>query len=126
MERQRLSLGACTFDPSDLTLRGASGARVPLRTQSMLVLAELARARGEAEIEAECIARVRKEIGPVAAFRKCLVVDALPKTRSGKILRGTMVSIADGTPWKMPATIDDASVLYAIAERIGGLGEPSS
>ncbi len=91
-----------------------------------LVCLNAGAARDEAEIEAECIALVRKEIGPVAAFKKCLVVDALPKTRSGKILRGTMVSIADGTPWKMPATIDDTSVLDAIAERIGGLGEPTS
>ncbi len=58
MERQRLSLGACTFDPSDLTLRGASGARVPLRTQSMLVLAELARARGEVVSRASLIETV--------------------------------------------------------------------
>jgi propionyl-CoA synthetase len=82
--------------------------------------------RTEEEIEKECVSLVRQEIGPVAAFKKCVVVNALPKTRSGKILRGTMVSIADGSPWKMPATIDDSTVLDAIAERIGGLGEPMS
>jgi propionyl-CoA synthetase len=82
--------------------------------------------RSEEEIKKECVSLVRQEIGPVAAFKKCVVVNALPKTRSGKILRGTMVSIADGAPWKMPATIDDSTVLDAIAERIGGLGEPMS
>ncbi len=82
--------------------------------------------RSEEEIQKECVGLVRQEIGPVAAFKKCIVVEALPKTRSGKILRGTMVSIADGTEWKMPATIDDPTILDAIAERIGGLGEPTS
>lgn len=82
--------------------------------------------RAENEIEKECVALVRHEIGPVAAFKKCVVVDALPKTRSGKILRGTMVAIADGTAWKMPATIDDPTTLDAIAEQIGGLGEATS
>jgi propionyl-CoA synthetase len=79
--------------------------------------------REESEIQDECVALVRKAIGPVAAFKQCLVVDALPKTRSGKILRGTMVSIADGTPWNMPATIDDPAVLDSISARIAGLGE---
>ncbi|WP_171181517.1 propionyl-CoA synthetase [Ruegeria sp. HKCCD8929] len=82
--------------------------------------------RAEDEIEKECVALVRHEIGPVAAFKKCFVVDALPKTRSGKILRGTMVAIADGAAWKMPATIDDPTTLDAIAEQIGGLGEATS
>ncbi|MCV2865974.1 propionyl-CoA synthetase [Defluviimonas sp. WL0075] len=82
--------------------------------------------RDEAEVQAECVALIRKEIGPVAAFKKCIVVNALPKTRSGKILRGTMVCIADGTPWKMPATIDDPATLDAISERIAGLGEPTN
>ena len=66
------------------------------------------------EIEKECVARVRQEIGPVAAFKLCKVVDRLPKTRSGKILRATMVSIADGTAYKMPATIDDPAILDEI------------
>ena len=59
------------------------------------------------EIARECVAMVRDQIGPVAAFKLAVVVDRLPKTRSGKILRGTMVSIADGKEYKMPATIDD-------------------
>jgi propionyl-CoA synthetase len=71
------------------------------------------------EIVAEAVQKVRDEIGPVAAFRKCVVVERLPKTRSGKILRGTMRSIADGEAWKMPATIDDPVVLDEIAAALG-------
>ena len=68
------------------------------------------------EIEREVIKRVRDEIGPVAAFKIALTVARLPKTRSGKILRGTMQKIADGEPWKMPATIDDPAILDEIGE----------
>jgi propionyl-CoA synthetase len=56
-----------------------------------------------------------RQIGPVAAFKLAVVVDRLPKTRSGKILRGTMVKIADGEDFKMPATIDDPAILDEIA-----------
>jgi propionyl-CoA synthetase len=63
---------------------------------------------------------VREKIGPVAAFKLALVVPRLPKTRSGKILRGTMKKIADHEPWTMPATIDDAGVLEEIAEALKG------
>jgi hypothetical protein len=59
------------------------------------------------QVVAECVKLVRDKIGPVAAFKLAVVVDRLPKTRSGKILRGTMVKIADGESYKMPATIDD-------------------
>jgi propionyl-CoA synthetase len=62
----------------------------------------------------EAIQKVRDEIGPVAAFRQCVVVDRLPKTRSGKILRATMRSIADGETWKVPATIDEPAALDEI------------
>jgi propionyl-CoA synthetase len=74
------------------------------------------------EIVAEVIAAVRNEIGPVAAFKLCAVVDRLPKTRSGKILRGTMRSIADGEPWSMPATIDDAGSLDDVTLALRSLG----
>jgi propionyl-CoA synthetase len=67
------------------------------------------------EIEQECVKLVRQKIGPVAAFKLAIVVAGLPKTRSGKILRGTMRCIADNEPYKMPATIEDASVLDAIS-----------
>ncbi|MGB3244100.1 MAG: propionyl-CoA synthetase [Sulfitobacter sp.] len=82
--------------------------------------------RSEEEIAKECVAMIRREIGPVAAFKRCIVIDALPKTRSGKVLRGTMVSIADSKPWNLPATIDDPATLDAIAERIAGMGETLS
>jgi propionyl-CoA synthetase len=67
------------------------------------------------EIEKDVIQLVREQIGPVAAFKRAITVARLPKTRSGKILRGTMKRIADGTPWTMPATIDDPAVLDEIA-----------
>jgi len=70
--------------------------------------------RDHQQIVDECIASVREEIGPVAAFKLCAVADRLPKTRSGKILRGTMRSIADRQAWKMPATIDDPAILDEI------------
>ena len=63
----------------------------------------------------------RDEIGPVAAFHKCVVVERLPKTRSGKILRATMRSIADGETWTMPATIDDPAILDEISEAFARL-----
>lgn len=78
------------------------------------------------EIVKESVKLVREKIGPVAAFKLACVVDRLPKTRSGKILRGTMVSIADGTSWKMPATIDDPAILDEITEALGTLGYPSA
>lgn len=67
---------------------------------------------------------VRDEIGAVACFKICTVVSRLPKTRSGKILRGTMKSVADGTEWNMPATIDDPAIMDEIAEAVKGLGYP--
>ena len=72
--------------------------------------------REEAEIEQEIVQLVRQEIGPVAAFKNVMTVKRLPKTRSGKILRGTMRSIADSQPWKMPATIDDPVILDELTE----------
>jgi propionyl-CoA synthetase len=65
---------------------------------------------------------VRAEIGPVAAFKLAKVVKRLPKTRSGKILRGTMKKIADGVPWTMPATIDDPATLEEIRAALVQLG----
>ena len=66
------------------------------------------------EIEKEIVALVRDKIGPVAAFKIAITVNRLPKTRSGKILRGTMKKIADHDSWSMPATIDDPAVLDEI------------
>jgi len=72
----------------------------------------------------ELIGLVREIIGPVASFKTACVVKRLPKTRSGKILRGTMRSIADGEDYKMPATIDDPVILEEITEDLKGLGYP--
>ena len=73
-------------------------------------------ARDEGELAGELVAAVRERIGPVAAFKDVRVVQGLPKTRSGKILRGTMRKIADGEPYGVPPTIEDVAVLEAVAE----------
>jgi propionyl-CoA synthetase len=78
--------------------------------------------RPQAQIEQEIVALVRERIGPVAAFRIAIVVNRLPKTRSGKILRATIKKIADGEPWTLPATIEDASVLDEIRAALSGRG----
>ena len=74
------------------------------------------------QITAECVKLVREQIGPVAAFKSAVVVDRLPKTRSGKILRGTVVKIADGEEFKMPATIDDPVILDEIKAALQTIG----
>jgi propionyl-CoA synthetase len=78
--------------------------------------------RPVAEIEQECIALIREKIGPVAAFKLAVTVVRLPKTRSHKILRGTMKKIADREPWTMPATIDDPAILDEIGSALKGKG----
>jgi propionyl-CoA synthetase len=78
--------------------------------------------RPHEEIVAEAVRSVRERIGPVAAFKAAAVVARLPKTRSGKILRGTMRSIADGTTPRVPATIDDPAILDELAEALAALG----
>ncbi|MGL4320899.1 MAG: AMP-binding enzyme, partial [Paracoccaceae bacterium] len=79
-------------------------------------------ARNPAEVITECVALMREKIGPVADFKRACVVDRLPKTRSGKILRSTMAKIADSQPWKMPATIDDPAILDEIGLALRQLG----
>ena len=74
------------------------------------------------EIVGECVQRVRDQIGPVAAFKTAVVVERLPKTRSGKILRATVVKIADNQEFKMPATIDDPAILDEIKEALQTIG----
>ncbi|MDE0521832.1 MAG: propionyl-CoA synthetase [Boseongicola sp.] len=81
--------------------------------------------RPDEDIVNECVKLVRNRIGPVAAFRLAVVVDRLPKTRSGKILRGVMVKMADGEDFKMPATIDDPDILDEIREALATLGYPN-
>jgi propionyl-CoA synthetase len=73
-----------------------------------------------AEVEKEIVALVREKIGPVAAFKLAITVARLPKTRSGKILRGTIKKIVDGDPWTMPATIEDPMVLEEIKTAVKG------
>ena len=78
--------------------------------------------RPHEDIVKECVAMVRDQIGPVAAFKSAVVVDRLPKTRSGKILRATMAKIADGEAYKMPATIDDPVILDEISAALKTIG----
>ncbi len=78
--------------------------------------------RETSEVEAECVQLVREKIGAVAALKVIMTVARLPKTRSGKILRGTIRRIADGEEWKMPATIDDPAILDEITEALRARG----
>ena len=78
------------------------------------------------EIVAEVVQMVRERIGPVASFKAAVVVERLPKTRSGKILRGTMRRIADGEEYTTPATIDDPATLDEMADALRGIGYASS
>ncbi len=80
--------------------------------------------REHGDIVSEVVQMVREKIGPVAAFKTATVVQRLPKTRSGKILRGTMQKIADGESYKMPATIDDPVILDEITEALSEVGYP--
>ena len=70
------------------------------------------------EISKECVKMIRDKIGPVAAFKTAIVIQRLPKTRSGKVLRGTMRKIADKEEYKMPATIDDPAILDEIKDSL--------
>jgi len=79
---------------------------------------------GDDVVVREVIASIRETIGPVAAFKSAVVVDRLPKTRSGKILRGTIAHIADDTPWAMPATVDDPVIFDEITDALATLGYP--
>jgi propionyl-CoA synthetase len=78
--------------------------------------------RSPAKVAEEAVRLVRERIGPVASFKTAVVVQRLPKTRSGKILRGTMRRIADGEDYKMPATIDDPAILSEICDTLKGAG----
>ena len=89
-----------------------------------LVVLKLGVKRTEAEIVVELIQLVREKIGPVASFKVATVVNRLPKTRSGKIVRGTIKKIADGVDYRIPPTIEDATVLDEITQNLSGLGYP--
>ena len=89
-----------------------------------LVVTKAGVARADADLCRELVELVRERIGPVAAFKTVAVVKRLPKTRSGKILRGTMKKIADGVEHGVPATIDDPAVLGEIGDSLKALGYP--
>jgi len=78
--------------------------------------------RAPEEIVRELVARVREQIGAVAAFKQAVIVQRLPKTRSGKVLRSTMRSIADSQAYNVPATIDDPKILEEVEAALKGLG----
>jgi propionyl-CoA synthetase len=87
-----------------------------------LVVLKAGVTRAHADIQREVIALVRDRIGPVASVKTCAVVQRLPKTRSGKILRGTLRKLADGLPHSVPATIDDPATLDEIRAVLADLG----
>ncbi len=74
------------------------------------------------DIQKECVKMIRDKIGPVAAFKTAIVIKRLPKTRSGKVLRGTMRKIADKEEYKAPATIDDPAILTEITDSLKSAG----
>jgi propionyl-CoA synthetase len=89
-----------------------------------LIVLKAGVARSHDEIVTEVVGMVRERIGPVASFRVATVVKRLPKTRSGKILRGTIKSIADGVEYRIPPTIDDPMILDEIKTDLLALGYP--
>jgi len=91
-----------------------------------LVVLSAGAQRSEHEVSSELVAMVRAKLGPVAAFKHALVIERLPKTRSGKVLRGTMRKIADGEEYKVPATIDDPAILGEISAALARIGLPQN
>ncbi len=87
-----------------------------------LVVMKSGKQRGQDELNKELVGMVREEVGPIANYKKTAIVARLPKTRSGKILRGTMRKIADGKEYSMPSTIDDPAVLDEIGAALKGIG----
>jgi propionyl-CoA synthetase len=88
------------------------------------VVLKVGAARENDEVVSDVVAAVREQIGPVAAFKQAVVVDRLPKTRSGKILRGTIARIASNEEWKMPATVDDPAIFGEITSALATIGYP--
>ena len=80
--------------------------------------------RSSDDVVSDVVHAIRNSVGPVASFKSAVVVDRLPKTRSGKILRGTIAKIADGTPWSMPPTIDDPAIFDELGSALATLGYP--
>ena len=117
---RRVTFRARKIRPADKGVADALKGQVPV---GLLVL-KAGVNRPADEIAKEAVGLVRQRIGPVASFRTALVVERLPKTRSGKILRGTMRRIADGEDYTMPATIDDPAILGEIGEALSRAGYP--
>ena len=84
-----------------------------------LVVLKAGEHKDQKRLGQELVSMVREQIGPIACYRETLVVERLPKTRSGKILRGTLRKIADGEAYQAPSTIDDPTVLKEIEEAFG-------
>ena len=127
----RLSTGAmeeALAGHPDVAECAVIGVRDALKGQTPLGLVVLNAGveRDADELVAELVVRVREQIGPVAAFKRAAVVLRLPKTRSGKILRGILRRIADGEPWSTPPTIDDPLILDEIRVVMAELGFPAS
>ncbi|MFQ5418429.1 MAG: propionyl-CoA synthetase, partial [Myxococcota bacterium] len=123
----RLSTGAMEevlAEHADVAECAVIGVRDELKGQLPLgfVVLNVGVERSAQEITAALVKLVRERIGPVAAFKRAVVVERLPKTRSGKILRGTMRKIADGEPYRTPPTIDDPAILDEIREALVSLG----
>ena len=104
------------------------GANDPLKGEVPigLVVLKSGVTRDQAQIGTELIQLVRERIGPVASFKQCIVVKRLPKTRSGKIVRGTIKKIADGSAYTVPPTIDDPATLSEISTSLETIGYPAS
>ena len=125
----RLSTGAMEEVLSahpDVAESAVAGIYDPIKAEVPVgfVVLKAGRKRDPDELERELVKMVRERIGPIASFREALIVQRLPKTRSGKILRGTIKKIADGTPHTVPATIDDPVILDEIRIELGRKGFP--
>jgi propionyl-CoA synthetase len=125
----RLSTGAMEEvlashpDVAECAVIGAADALKGELPVGMVVLKSGVQRKHE-QIVNEIVQLVREKIGPVAAFKQAIVVKRLPKTRSGKILRGTMRKIADGQEYKVPPTIDDPAILNEITDALRTIGYP--
>jgi propionyl-CoA synthetase len=125
----RLSTGAMEevlASHPDVAECAVAGVHDPIKGEVPLGFVVLKAGAGKTqdEIGPELISMVRQKIGPIASFKAAAVIKRLPKTRSGKILRGTIKKIADGVAYTVPATIDDPAILDEIAETLHGMGYP--
>jgi propionyl-CoA synthetase len=127
----RLSTGAMEeilADHADVAECAVLGVEDALKGQVPIgfIVLKAGVARRHEDIVKEVVQMVRERIGPVASFKTATVVKRLPKTRSGKILRGTIQKIADNKEWKMPATIDDPAILDEITAALTTVGYAAS